>query len=212
MKYVYVLCEGPTERNFVEEVLYGEAEKHDIYINAVSITTSVKERKYTGGVSKYSKIRENLIDLCRNQNAVITSMFDLYGLPSDTPGYANKKSNHVEWAKEIEHAVNIDIGAPNLHFNLLVHEFEALLYADPEAFRTYSKEVIPMMERALKKANGNPEDINSEYSTSPSHRILDVFPSYSKPADGGNIIKKIPLSLMREKCAHFNDWLMFLGI
>ena len=105
-----------------------------------------------------------------------------------------------------------DIGLNNLHFNLVVHEFEALLYANPSAFQDYSKAVAEMMEKAMLTSGGNPELINNCFDTSPSHRITQVYPEYSKPTVGVIISKRIGINTMREACPHFNEWLLFLGL
>ena len=103
-------------------------------------------------------------------------------------------------------------GLNNLHFNLVVHEFEALLYANPSAFQDYSKAVAEMMEKAMLTSGGNPELINDCFDTSPSHRISQVYPEYSKPTVGVIISKRIGINTMREACPHFNEWLLFLGL
>ena len=212
MKTVYVLCEGPTEKQFVQEVLYDVALSKNIYLLAPVVTTKVADRKYYGGTSSYRKIRKDLLKLCNHSDAVITSLFDLYALPKDTPGYKNQTQNHHDWALNIEKSVNDDIGLNNLHFNLVVHEFEALLYANPSAFKYYSKAVAEMMEKAMLTSGGNPELINDCFDTSPSHRITQVYPEYSKPTVGVIISKRIGINTMREACPHFNEWLLFLGL
>ena len=58
MKTVYVLCEGPTEKQFVQEVLYDVALSKNIYLLAPVVTTKVADRKYYGGTSSY-RIQEN---------------------------------------------------------------------------------------------------------------------------------------------------------
>ena len=185
MKTVYVLCEGPTEKQFVQEVLYDVALNKNIYLLAPVVTTKVADRKYYGGTSSYRKIKKDLLKLCNHSDAVITSLFDLYALPKDTPGYKNQTQSH---------------------------EFEALLYANPSAFQTYSKAVAEMMEKAMLVSGGNPELINNSFDTSPSHRITQVYPEYSKPTVGVIISKRIGINTMREACPHFNEWLLFLGL
>lgn len=212
MKVVCVLCEGVSEKNFVDDILRPVAEERGIMLSATTLTTKVSDRKYGGGTSKYKQIREDLIKLCKYRDAVITSMFDLYQLPSDTPGYSNKLPNHVQWALAIEDAVNKDIGEPNLRFNLMVHEFESLLFANPSAVTRFDNRLSKMMTAALRETNGDAEAINNSFDTSPSHRIRKVRPEYSKRLDGIKIATEIGIEQMRVVCKHFDAWLTSLGI
>lgn len=212
MKRIYILCEGQAEQQFVQEVLYDAAMQRDIYLLAPLVATKIADKKFAGGVSTYSKIRNDLVKLCNHADAIVTSMFDLYKLPSNTPRYSPPPPSHYDWAAQIERAVNSDIGMANIRFNLIVHEFEALLYTEPTVFCDYSHEAAEMMERALAAASGNPETINNGFDTSPSHRILRAYPEYSKPATGVVMAKRIGLEKMRRRCLHFNEWLTSLGL
>lgn len=53
---------------------------------------------------------------------------------------------------------------------------------------------------------GEPENINDNPETAPSKRLLSLYPSYSKTINGSVIFNKIPLSHIRNKCPHFNEW------
>lgn len=212
MKVVCVLCEGITEKNFIDDILCPIAEKRGIILSATTVRTKVSDRKYGGGISRYKKIKDDLIRLCDYRDAVITSMLDLYQLPSDTPGYSNKLQDHTQWALEIENAVNNDIGKPNLQFNLMVHEFEALLFSDPSSVTRFDKRLSEMMGAALREANGDAEAINNSFDTSPSHRIAQIRPEYSKRLDGIKIAREIGIEQMRQVCKHFDAWLTALGI
>lgn len=212
MKTIYILCEGQAEQQFVQEILVDIAWRKGIYIYAPLITTKVAHKKFGGGVTSYSKIRKDLVKLCNHSEAIVTSMLDLYGLPKDTPGYSAQQQSHYDWAVAIEAAVNKDIGTQNIRFNLVIHEFEALLFSNPTVFLDYNKDVVGVMEKSLLGANGNPEDINNGYDTSPSHRITHVYQGYSKPATGVIMAKRIGLDKIRASCYHFNEWLSSLGI
>ena len=59
----------------------------DIYARSIICTTKrTKTEKFKGGVSNYQKIRNELLILCkRHKNEKITTMFDYYGMPDNTP-------------------------------------------------------------------------------------------------------------------------------
>jgi hypothetical protein len=52
-----------------------------------------------------------------------------------------------------------------------------------------------------------PEHVNNSEQTSPSKRILQVFPEYQKVTDGTMVAKSIGIEKMLEKCPHFACWI-----
>ena len=127
MKRVIVYCEGPTEETFVNRVLAPFLYPYEVYLSASSCN----------GVSKYSIIRRDLNALCKSDSsAIVTTMLDYYALPSDTPGMGSGGGGGDIYQKvqQIEAAIQEDIGVPNLIPNLMLHEFEALLFSKPECF------------------------------------------------------------------------------
>lgn len=199
MKRVIVYCEGPTEETFVNRVLAPFLYPNEIYLRASSCN----------GVSKYSIIRRDLNALCKSDpSAIVTTMLDYYALPSDTPGSNSGEGGDIyQKVQRIEAAIQEDIGAPNLIPNLMVHEFEALLFSKPECFS-----YCGLNERAIRQLCSirdefdSPEHINNNPNTAPSKRILAIYSTYTKPLDGYNIAKDIGIDLMRQECQHFNAW------
>ena len=61
-------------------------------------------------------------------------MLDYFRLPADTPCMDQHHADLFQHVAAIESAINKDINAENCHINLMVHEFEALLFSDPTAF------------------------------------------------------------------------------
>ena len=127
MKRMIVFCEGSTEEDFVDDVLspflWG--------VNVVATPIGL------GGVCKYSTIKRELNQLCRtNKSALITTMFDFYGLPNETPGKSTARGSIYNVAEHIESAIEYDLGClGNLVCNVTLHEFEGLLFSQTSAFR-----------------------------------------------------------------------------
>ena len=199
MVRLMVYCEGETEEAFINEVLVPVLSDLGIYTSAHSCK----------GVSRYAKIRKDLRNFCRNyRDGYVTMMLDYYGIPSDTPGVTESKGDVYEKVRHVENMIKDDIGEPNLIPNLMLHEFEALLFSDPR----YFSEVIENRGAVDKliRIRGDyctPEHINDNPNTSPSKRILGVYREYSKPIDGLYIAKCIGLDIMRKECRHFDGWL-----
>ena len=53
----------------------------------------------------------------------------------------------------------------------------------------------------------NPELINQGHETAPSKRILKEIPEYDKVTSGVSVAECIGLDTLRQKCAHFDQWL-----
>ena len=88
MKTIYIYCEGPTEESFINAVLYPYFLGMGIYVcPIVCETRRDANRKYRGGVSRYAKVKNELMILCKSHpHEYVTTMFDYYAMPSDTPG------------------------------------------------------------------------------------------------------------------------------
>ena len=99
-KIIHVLCEGQTEQGFVDEVLRPYLlDKGFTSVKSVLVTTNKKENAH-GGMSSYSHARLDLnLMLHSNPDSsferhLFTTMFDLYALPNDFPGY--EEAEYIE--------------------------------------------------------------------------------------------------------------------
>ena len=61
-------------------------------------------------------------------------MFDYYGFPKETLGSKIKGADLYNHVKSIELAIKDDIQHENCIINLVVHEYEALLFSNPDSF------------------------------------------------------------------------------
>lgn len=122
---LFVLCEGETEYLFVKNILYNYLLNLDIYaIPKIIHTKKTTNKVYKGGVSNYSKIRKDLYLLCKEQenSGIVTTMFDYYKLPSDSPGFKDAFGSVYERVYHIESAIEADLGnLRNLIVNIILH-------------------------------------------------------------------------------------------
>lgn len=211
---VKILVEGQTEETFVRDVLAPYYARRQIFVTPIIVLTSPCNK---GGITSYGKVRRQLIRLCRqDRGAVITTMFDLYGLPMDFPGRQDAvypaNGNGEQKADFLEDRMTVDIGEGNLMPHLSVHEFEALLFVEPEKFSDWFDDDGPIeqLRQIRAQAGGLPEQINDNPITAPSKRIMALMPHYKKPLHGPLIAKDIGLDAMRQACPHFNAWLQRL--
>ena len=209
MKNLYIYCEGLTEEGFINNVLTPYLLNIGVYSRPIVCATKrTKTKKFRGGISDYRKIRTELSILCKqHKNETITTMFDYYGFPTNAPGVGVEIRNLFDKITHIERAVEADINAQNLIFNLTVHEFEGLLFSDTSAFSTIANiEIVEHLQK-MRAQFASPEHINDSTDSAPSKRVERLIPNYAKVRDGTIISTKIGVDVMLKECAHFQEWI-----
>ena len=150
----------------------------------------------------------------RQRDILFTTQIDLYGLPKDFPGKKTHRRNPddpIPYVTALEMAFEDDIGDPRFIAHLQLHEYETLLFADPEVFQLAFDNCDRAIEELKKIAASFPtiEHIDDGPTTAPSKRIIDLIPAYEgrKPTVGPRIAADIGLPAIRAKCPHFDAWL-----
>lgn len=226
MKRLHFLVEGPTEKEFVDNVLAEHLYRHDKVCDARLITSSRDWSGgvfYKGGIVSYGKLRyeiESQIKVDHNSDSYYTTMIDYYGLPKGFPGKGNAVatgSNPRQAVQTIESQFGSDVAAlfPSLnvaaHFipNIMCHEFETLLFSDLDkilsGYPTRSVEVAALKQQLAQFGN-DPELVNTSPTLAPSKRILTQIAEYDKVLAGTIVTLAIGLPVMRQRCAHFDSW------
>lgn len=212
MSRVYILVEGQTEEAFIQEVMVAAYAAKGIYLTPIIVTTSPGFR---GGLSSYSKVKPQIEKLCKQDPAAyITTLFDFYALPKDFPGQGGLPAlgpvSGVAKVAHLEQQLGVDIGHGNFIPNLMLHEFEALLLTDVEAFAEWTDNDAVLNPLRHVRMTTAPEDINDSPYTAPSKRILGCMEGYQKTVHGPLIASTIGLDTIRAACPHFHDWLLKL--
>jgi hypothetical protein len=207
MTRVHVFCEGQTEETFVREVLREHFEPQNIWLNPILVRTS---RYGKGGISTYGKIKRQIERKCKeDETAWVTTLFDFYGLPGDFPGPSKGEIlPSFNRAKKVINAFQEDIGLHNFIANLVVHEFEGLLFSYPDAFSGWfdKTEIVDEIE-AIRSNYETPEHINDGNTSAPSKRILGICDSYDKVLHGSLLALDIGLDTIKDECLFFDEWL-----
>ena len=134
-----IIVEGQTEETFVNLTLKPHLSRFSIGVSARVVTTKNKRgTKYRGGLSTYFKAKRDItlwIKQDRNPDVRFTTMFDLYGLPTDFPGYksAVARDDPYQRVEALEDALGNDISDWRFIPYIQLHEFEALILSDPRA-------------------------------------------------------------------------------
>ncbi len=144
MRELYIFCEGATEQEFCNLLLQPHFfPQHDGTIHTIEIQHSKHHGRVSlGGVpGRYETMRRGILATLkgrRQRGVCFTTMIDIYGLPKDFPGReANQRNpdDPIPYARALETAFGDDINDLRFVPHLQLHEFETILFADPESFR-----------------------------------------------------------------------------
>lgn len=212
MKRVNVVVEGQTEETFVHEVLGPHLAGFDVALTARRVEFSRRQaRIYRGGLLEYPKLKKDIVNwLNQDREAVVTTMVDLYALPSDFPGRAegDKLCDPQKRVLCLQDAFRRDVDSVRFVPHIQLHEFEAILFTDiaqlAAYYPAYGNGIARLVESAAQFAS--PELIDEGKTTSPSKRILREVPIYDKVIAGCVIALKLGLPAIRAKCPHFSAW------
>jgi hypothetical protein len=219
MKLLYVFCEGPTESQFCDQVLYPHLfPNHDGILKPLAVGRKNNHHVYgLGRKARYQKRRNFFVDTFNansGPNVYFTTMLDLYALPPDFPGLDGLKKNPshpTPYVLALEKALAEDLSHPTFIPYLQLHEFETMLLADPDAFEIAfddcQKEIAGLKHQI--SLFGSVEEVNDGQHSAPSKRIIDLIPEYDgrKPSAGPDIADFIGLAAIRQKCPHVDYWL-----
>lgn len=192
MKTLCISVEGPTEREFVNRVLRPHLHEFG--------WTIVKPISLGGGVS-LRRVRDEIRRLAQQFNYV-TTLYDLYGF----------QGRDGRDAEAMEAAIHTVVGqVPNLLPYVQRHEFEALIFANPQLVSDHFGDTtgLKYLQQTLQQC-GAPEEINHGFDTCPSRRLKRAFSAYDKVRHGAVLTEKIGLTILRTTCPRFGEWLTAL--
>lgn len=221
MTRVHVIAEGQTEEEFVNLVLVPHFADMGIFLDVRCVPTGRRRSKlFRGGLLDYGQAKGDILRWMKEDDhpdCFFTTMFDLYHLPSDFPGFeaAKRSGDSYRRVEMLEMAMKTDIGHVRFIPYVQLHEFEALILAGPEQlayeFVDRRQEIQLLVEICSKFSS--PELIDDGSETSPSKRIISQIPEYKgkKVSVGPRIAAAIGLNILKEKCRHFSEWLERIG-
>ncbi len=132
---------------------------------------------------------------------------------TDFPGYAEAARAPDPYARVgiLEAALGEAVGDERFIPYIQLHEFEALLFADPSKLDTQFPDRPLAIGQLVETARvvDSPELVDDGPTTAPSKRISAAIPEYeSRKASAGPIVAaKIGLPVLQTQCRHFREWL-----
>ncbi len=212
MKRLIIICEGPTEQEFCNNILSPFFITKNVYIQAPLI------KKSKGGIVKWNGLKKEItLHLKYDSTAYVTTFFDYYGI-TDKFNFPNWKIAINESDKNnsvniLEKGMKSDIDS-KFKFRFIpyiqLHEFEGLLFNNIETFyqQIPKNELIGIEElKSIFENYSNPELINDNKETSPSQRLSRIIKGYNKVIYGNILAESIGLAKIRNKCPRFDGWI-----
>jgi len=224
MARLYLFAEGQTEQTFADTILKEHLANFSVYMHGpVLIATARKKGKvYRGGGRHYLPMKNDIVRFLKQESGpdvYFTTMIDLYAIHSDIPGREESEKFRNDPLKRVtflQEEFGNDIDDPRFIPFIQLHEFEAILFADPSGFACFYEHADMQIARLQEvvDAFGNPEMINDGQQTAPSKRITAEFSDYvhAKPTVGPQVAGLIGLPTIRAKCPHFNSWITRLEL
>jgi hypothetical protein len=213
---VTVVCEGQTEETFIRDVLAPILANRQTFLTARGINTS---KGHKGGALTYERVRRFVTNsLKEDQNAVITTFFDLYALHKDFPDFQQSHNLTDVYQKValLEQAFKTDITQNNPSFTerffpyVQPYEFEGLLFSAIEKLTELEadwKKTTAALQ-AIRDNAQTPEHINDGFDSKPSARLKKYLhnPKYDKVLHGVMAIENIGIDRLLNECQHFATW------
>lgn len=227
MSRLLIHVEGETEETFVNEVLGPHLYHFGYSTVSARLLGNARMRAKRGGIKAWSTVRDEIVNhLKADVTCFSTIMVDYYAPPQkDHLNWPmREESTRLAFEKKplvIQNAIHSDVcnqmGA-DFRGNrfipyIMMHEFEGLLFSDPEKLAYgIGKASLSDSFSTIKNSFPTPEHINDSPQTAPSKRILDLYPNYEKPLMGTLAVLEIGLEAIRQECPFFNAWVSQLEL
>ncbi len=217
MKSLYIIVEGETELEFVNRLLIPYFISQGIQTHIQGLMITMKGGGH--GFNNIEHLKKTIKPLLYSENEpVITTMIDHYGINSDKkiPNYSNCiGENDIEkriscMEQELKNEVNSIKKYRYFIPNIIRHELETFLFANPAKGFELEKDEIRKDVIAICAEIPNIEDINCTPEGAPSKRLERVYKKnnskYNKVAVGVDIAELTGIESILQKCPRFKNW------
>ena len=206
---VCIVCEGPTEVEFVKCCLTPHL--LDYNVNAYPAIVQAPSGRHRGGRVTVERLARFIShEYCAADR--LTTLVDYYGFQG-----AGGRTRQALEQDILNTAAKLTTGFDERFVRpyIQMHEFEGLLFSDVEQFQYVLDGWDSGVQQKLLNIRSQfqtPEDINNSRETAPSKRILAAFQeeNYSKTEHGPLIAEAIGLVTIRTQCPQFDSWVTML--
>ena len=189
-----VVAEGQTEVEFVGKVLADHLRQAGVEPTAIPLRGNVSVQTLS-----------NRMRYAYWSFDAVTSLVDFYGFRGK--GETTVAALEDRIGQLVQSLIGNAWHAGKVIPYVQKHEFEALLFADTDAFAAINASVDAVAQLAATQGEAAPEDIDDSPESAPSKRIAEIMPHYHKVRDGVDVAAAVGLTAMRSACPRFNAWL-----
>lgn len=210
MKRLLIICEGPTEQAFCQDLLQGHLFSKGILLDAPTIKHS------NGGIVAWDTLKKQIVRHLNENNCFVSLFVDYYRIRDSYkfPGWmASKGINNIYDKMHFlfeQMSLDMDVSLRQRFIPYIqLHEFEGLLFSDISVFpNNFTKEELDfqLLQDAVTDFH-TPEEINNSPATAPSERLKKAIKGYDKVVYGACLASDIGLNTIREKCILFDEWI-----
>jgi hypothetical protein len=218
MKNLYLTVEGQTEEDFALKLLQPHLSAFNVFLLPPRFTGPHGRRHGQiprGGM--FNSFQHALGDMRRwlkeihAADARFSMMVDLYGLPTDFPGYAEAgaQADCYQRANVLEAALAAELADHRFIPYLQIQEFEALVLSLPGQLSEWFEDRQQALAALARECEPfpTPERINLGQHSHPKARIQKHFADYDENVHGPLLTHAIGLPTLRDRCPHFGQWL-----
>ena len=218
MKHLYIVVEGETESEFINQLVIPYFVSQDIITHIQPII--IKKRGGGHGYDNIEHLKNTIEPLLYYKNEpIITTFIDHYGINSvrKLPNYefCSQKQETEERIKCMEdnlfEIINSIKNYPFFIPNIIRHEIETLFLSNPKDGFDLQLDKIKEDVIELCSQFESVEDINHTLENAPSKRLERIYENnkqkYAKVVDGIQIAELTGIETILEKCPRFKKWL-----
>ncbi len=216
MREVFVLCEGPTEEQFIKRFIAPSLHHFSVFVKPQPMSTS---KGHYGGAVTYDRLRFHAkTTLKQHPKSVVTTFIDLYALDTEFPAFEESKLiNNLDnktalLNQSLTDSIVTYAQCDRKRFiaHIQPHEFEGLLFSDPQSLSQTELSWVKYTNHLWQIRNKyeTPEHINGGYETCPSRRLNALLnPKYNKTLHATRAVASVTLTKIEQECVHFRAWL-----
>jgi hypothetical protein len=210
MKRIYIVVEGQTEQEFVNNLLapyFGNSGIH--LVTPILIRTSKSGWEGFVNYRHLENTVNGLLKTSASSDFIVTTFVDFFRIPHTMPDYqaSMAKPTKIGQVESLEHALSLAINDRRFFSYIQLHEFEALLFSDNKGFEYYYKEKQAIATKSIVDEFDNPEEINSSPQGAPSKRLQTIIEDYNKVTEGNLIALEVGLNTILNRCPRFRAWI-----
>jgi hypothetical protein len=210
VRKLVVVVEGYSEERFVMRTLRAHLPKLDVRAIKPATGTRPDGSVARGGGDWKKWLAELRLTLgSKKPELVVTTMFDLYGLPSNFPGVSTRSqyASTAQFADALELTMASAVSDSRFVPNIVRHEFETLVLA---ALPEVEQLLAPSKRRHFAElrrlvAQSAPEEINCGDETAPSKRLEQTH-VFDKLIHGVPALHAVGVPKLERACPRFGRW------